>query len=212
MAEILNCVKREETGTLRMRRLRQSGKIPAILYGRGENLSLTICSRDIGNAVRHGSRIVELQGVVNESALIKHIQWDPLGDDVMHIDLTRIDAAEVVNLILQVQLVGDAPGTRNGGTLKQLSHEVEVACPANKVPEKLELKINSLELDETLTAKDIPLPEGATMLTPADEAIAQCVVVVETEAEPTDADGAAAEPEVIGRKSDDDEDEKGGED
>ena len=120
-----------------MRRLRQSGNIPAVLYGRGENIQLTISSRDIGNAVRHGSRIVELKGVVNESALIKHIQWDPLGDDVLHLDLTRIDASEVVELTLQVHLVGDAPGTHHGGTLKHLLHEVQVGCPADKVPEKL---------------------------------------------------------------------------
>ena len=205
MAEILNCVKREETGTLRMRRLRQSGNIPAILYGRGERISLTISSRDIFNAVRHGSRIVELQGVVNESALIKYIHWDPLGDDVLHLDLTRIDASEVVNLTLQVHLVGDAPGTHHGGTLKHLLQEVEVACPANKVPEKLELKINSVELDGSLAAKDIPLPEGATMLTPADEMVVQCVVVVEADEEAADEAGATAEPEVIGRKSDDEE-------
>ncbi|MCH2182175.1 MAG: 50S ribosomal protein L25 [Mariniblastus sp.] len=205
MAEILNCEKREETGTLRMRRLRQSGSIPAILYGRGETVSLTISSRDIFNAVRHGSRIVELQGDVNESALIKDVQWDPLGDDVLHLDLTRIDASEVVDLTLQVHLVGEAPGTHHGGTLKHLLHEVEVACPANMVPEKLELKINSLELDGALTAKDIPLPEGASMLTPADEMVAQCVVVVEAEVETADDAGAAAEPEVIGRKTDDEE-------
>ena len=188
-----------------MRRLRQSGNIPAVLYGRGENIQLTISSRDIGNAVRHGSRIVELKGVVNESALIKHIQWDPLGDDVLHLDLTRIDASEVVELTLQVHLVGDAPGTHHGGTLKHLLHEVQVGCPADKVPEKLELKINSLDLNQSLTAGDIPLPEGATMLTPVGELVAQCTVVVEADDDAADEDGAPAEPEVIGRKSDDEE-------
>ena len=189
-----------------MRRLRQSGNIPAILYGRGENIQLTISSRDIGNAVRHGSRIVELKGVVNESALIKHIQWDPLGDDVLHLDLTRIDASEVVELTLQVQLVGDAPGTHHGGTLKHLLHEVQVGCPADKVPEKLELKINSLDVNQSLTAGDIPLPEGASMLTPVGELVVQCVVAVEADEEAAEEDTTSAtEPEVIGRKSDDEE-------
>lgn len=206
MAEILNCEKREETGTLRMRRLRQSGSIPAILYGRGESVPLTINSRDIFNAVRHGSRIVELKGDVNESALIKDVQWDPLGDDVLHLDLTRIDASEVVNLTLPVHLVGEAPGINQGGSLKHMLHEVEIACPANVVPEKLELKINSLELDGTLTVSDIPLPEGASSVTPGDETVVQCAVAVEAEVEASDDADAAAEPEVIGRKTDDEED------
>lgn len=205
MAEVLNCEKRDFTGTLRNRRLRDSGKTPAILYGRGDNISLSIMTKDISSAVRHGSRIVELKGECNESALIKEVQWDAFGIDVLHVDLTRIDASEAVELTLKVELVGVAPGTKTGGMVKHLLHRVNVSCPASAVPEKLELKINDLELNGTLNAGEIPLPEGATLVTDAEEIVVQCVEASTTDEEPeADAD-APAEPEVIGRKSDDEE-------
>ncbi|MEM9409780.1 MAG: 50S ribosomal protein L25 [Planctomycetota bacterium] len=206
MAEILNCEKRDFTGTLRNRRMRQAGKTPAVLYGRGENINLSIETRDISAAIRHGSRIVELKGGCNESALIKEVQWCAFGVDVMHLDLTRIDANEAVELTLKVNLVGDAPGTKAGGTIKQLLHSVDVKCPATAVPEKLELKINDLDLNGDLKASDIVLPEGATLVTEEDSVIVQCVEVAAVE-ESAEADSdAPAEPEVIGRKADDEED------
>ena len=209
MAEILNCDARSETGTLRMRRLRKAGKTPAVLYGRGENVNLMIDSRDINNAIRHGSPIVELKGVVTESAMIKDIQWDPFGRDVLHLDLTRIDATEAVDVTLNVELVGDAPGTHSGGMLKHMLHEIQLKCPANAVPEKLELRINDLGLGDSLTADAIPLPQGASLLTAADEVVVTCVEVSEVDEEPAEA-GEMSEPEVIGRKADD-EDGEGGE-
>ena len=203
MADILNCEKRETTGTLRMRRLRQSGLIPAMLYGKGDNESLQIPSKDISAAIRHGSQIVELKGCCNESALIKEVQWDAFGVDVLHVDLTRIDASEAVELTLSVELVGVAPGTKTGGMVKQMLHSVDVSIPATNVPEKLEVKINDLELNGVIKASEISLPEGATLITPADDVVVQCVETSaqEEETEPSD---TPAEPEVIGRKADDD--------
>ena len=207
MAEILNCEKRDFTGTLRNRRMRSSGKTPAVLYGRGENLNLSIETKDISAAIRHGSRIVELKGDCNESALIKEVQWCAFGVDVLHLDLTRIDATESVELTLKVELVGDAPGSKAGGTVKQLLHRIDVLCPAQNVPDKLELKINDLELNGILKVSDIPLPEGAELVTAADEVTVQCVEVTESEPEEQDPNAAPAEPEVIGRKAESDEED-----
>ncbi len=205
MAEVLNCEKREITGTLRNRRLRKAGKTPAVLYGRGENLVISIDTKDVDSAIRHGSRVVELKGGLNESALIKDVQWDAFGVDVLHIDLTRIDASEAIELTLKVVLVGVAPGTKTGGTVKQLIHNVDVSIPAVSVPEKLELRINDLELNGSITAGEIPLPDGAKLITSADDVVVQCAeVVAQEETAEADAD-APSEPEVIGRKSEDEE-------
>lgn len=205
MADILNCEKRDFTGTLRNRRLRESGKIPAVLYGRGDNIKLSIATRDIDAAIRHGSQIIELKGDCNESAQIKEVQWDAFGVDVLHVDLSRIDATELVDLTLQVELVGVAPGTKTGGMVKHMLHRVDVCCPANTVPEKLELKINDLELNGVLKVSDIRLPDGATMVTGADEIVVQCVEASATSEETAADADAPSEPEVIGRKADDEE-------
>lgn len=212
MAEVLNCEKRDFTGTLRNRRLRESGKTPAVLYGRGDNESLSIDTRDVSSAIRHGSRIVELKGVVNESALIKEVQWDAFGVDVLHVDLARIDVSEAIELTLKVALVGVAPGTRSGGTVRHLLKRIDVKIPALNVPEKLELRINDLELNGSIAVSEIPLPEGTELITGPDEIVVQCVEVaaVEEDAE-ADADpDAPAEPEVIGRKAEDGEEESEG--
>ena len=209
VAEILNCEKRDFTGTLRNRRLRNSGKVPAVLYGRGDCLNLSLEGRDVSNVVRHGSRIVELKGDANESALIKEVQWDAFGVDVLHIDLTRIDADEAVELTIAVELVGEAPGVKKNGMVKHLLHSVDVKIPATNVPEKLQVKINDLDLDDAIKASEIPLPEGAVLLTDPDATIAQCIAMAEQEDTTADEAGdEAAEPEVIGRKA---EDEEGGE-
>lgn len=210
MTDILNCEKRDITGTLRNRRLRNSGMTPGILYSRGESVSLSIPTKDIDAVIRHGTQIVELKGGCNESAMIKEIQWDAFGIAVLHVDLTRINASEVVQLTLQLELVGVAPGTRAGGTLKQVLHEVEVECMASLVPDKLELKINDLELNGTRTAGDIRLPTGVALVTDPDEIVVQCVeIVLKDDGEGGEVD-LAAEPEIIGRSSGADDDAEGG--
>lgn len=210
MAEILNCEKRKETGTLRMRRLRKSGKIPAVLYSRGDTVSLAIDARDVDLVVRHTNPIVELKGAVSESALIKDIQWDPLGVTVLHLDLTRIDASESVEVNLNIELVGVAPGTKAGGAIKQLMHEVAVLCPATNVPDNIVLKINDLELEGSLTAGDIQLPEGASLVGSPESVVVQCVeVIIAAEEEAEDEGEGVAEPEIIGRKPEDEETESG---
>lgn len=211
MAETLNCEKREQTGTLRMRRLRNEGKIPAVLYSRGDNISLTLDVREINSVIRHGSPIVELAGAVTQSAMIREVQWDAFGANVLHLDLTRIDASEVVEVTLQIELVGVAPGSKQGGTVRHLTQELDVLCPATNVPDKLKLRINDLGLDTTITAADVPLPEGAKLVTDPEATIVQCLVVDAAD-EPAEEgeEGAAAEPEVIGRKAEEEGEGDGG--
>ncbi len=205
VSDTLNVKKRDETGTLRMRRLRKTGFIPAVLYGRGgDSVSLTVPISDVNAAIRHGSRVVDLAGDVSESALIKHVQWDQLGSDVLHLDLTRIDASVDIEIELKVEVRGVAPGTKQGGTVQQMVHQMKVACPPAAVPESLEVNINGLELDQSITADQLELPEGVKLLGETDElVIVTCVEVAAVESEePAD---FSASPEVIGRSGEDEE-------
>ncbi len=212
MSDAISVKKRDETGTLRMRRLRKAGQVPAILYGHGrENVSLVLDVRDIKKAVHAGRHIVELTGDVSESALIKEVQWDALGTDILHLDLARVDASESVEVTIAIDFRGVAPGTRSGGIVKHVMHEVEVRCPANQLPEHLEVSINELELDDVITAGDIALPAAAELTGDPGEVVVTCVAPTIVE-EPTEEEAAAAafaEPEVIGRKAEDEESEGG---
>ena len=186
-----------------MQRLRASGQVPAILYGRGEPVTLQVARRDIDQIIQHGSHVVTLGGALNESALIKEVQWDAFGDHVLHVDLYRITAGEVVDLQVTVNLIGEAPGTHVGGVVRHALHEIEIKCPADKMPDHLELKINDLQLGQALTAADVPLPEGASLVTDSDQIVVQCVEAQETEE--AQATEGPAEPEVIGKKDSGDE-------
>lgn len=200
MADLLNVETRETTGTLRMRRLRKTGKIPAVLYGHGEGtLALTLDRKELDRIVGHGGHIVDLKGAVTEGALIKEIQWDAFGSSILHVDLTRIDPNEKVEVALPVELKGDAPGTHNGGVVQHLLHELTIVCPASAVVDSLQLKINGLELDQTLTAGDVELPAGASLAGEPTDVIASCSVPSAAPVAAEEGD-AAAEPEVIGEK------------
>ena len=213
MSDAISVKKRDETGTLRMRRLRKSGHIPAILYGHGEeSVALTLKTNEVEKMVRAGRHIVELTGDVSESALIKEVQWDAFGSDILHLDLARVDASESVEVTIAIDLRGVAPGTKAGGVVKHVMHEIEIRCPANKLPEHLEVSINDLELDGVITAGDIALPDAAELTCDPGDLVVTCVAPTVTE-EPTEeeaAAAAAAEPEVIGRKAEDEESEAGG--
>lgn len=205
MTDVLNVVKRDFVGTKRNRRLRKAGMIPAILYGHGkENISLSVPEQDVNAAIRHGSHFVSLGGDLSEDALIKEVQWNAFGTDVLHLDLTRVDRSESVDVTVTLELRGEAPGTNQGGVVQHQLHSVDIRCPVISLPDKLEVAINSLELNGTISAGEVELPEGATLITAADALVVQCVEP--TIVEETEADGAApSEPEVIGAKPTDEE-------
>lgn len=204
-AEVFDTVTRVTRGTRHARRQRAAGKVPAILYGHGEaNVALTIPAEQVDALLRHGGKVVTLRGAVAETALIREVQWDPFGQRVLHMDLTRVDAGELVKTTIAIELRGDAPGVREGGLLEQVLHELEIECPVSQIPDKLLVRINDLHLPGAITAGDVVLPSGARLLIDPAEIVVHCVHRVDVDEDakvPTE----GAEPEVIGRKPAEDE-------
>ncbi len=198
--EQLRVEKRETRGKRMARKLRGDGMVPAVLYGHKQStLVLSIPTEDMETAVRHRAHLVQLTGFVAESALLKEIQWDTFGTRILHVDLTRVDAHEMVEVELEVLLRGEAPGTHHGGMVEQQLRAVTIECPAIAIPESLTLQINDLQVGNSITADQLELPKGARLVTPTDAVIVACVVPTEVE-EPAAEGVAEAEPEVIGRK------------
>jgi len=205
VAEVLNTEERTETGTKRMRRLRRAGFTPVILYGEGvkESISLSIPTKDVNAAIRAGSQIVRLEGKISDDAFIKEIQWDTFGSTVLHMDLNKVDLKQSITVTLSIDLIGVSPGTKMGGTVKQLMQEIEIECPANELPDRIEVRINELALDQTITAAELDIPSSAKVTCDPTAGIVTCATV-EEKAETEDDGDAATEPEVIGEKSDGD--------
>jgi len=200
---------RDTQGKHRNRRLRQSGKIPGILYGHGlDCVPLSVAADVLTAAIRHGSRLVSLTGAVNESAFIRDLQWDTWGTHIVHVDFTRISEHEIVEVRVPVELRGESPGVREGGVVVQHVHEVEIACPASVIPEKVAVNINHLMLNESILLGSLQLPEGAKILAAdMEEVVVECIVPVEL---PEEGAGEAVpgEPEVIGAKEEEEESEE----
>ncbi|MGQ9505583.1 MAG: 50S ribosomal protein L25 [Thermogutta sp.] len=202
MVEQIFVELREPGGKRSNRRLRNAGKIPAILYGhRQQNVSLTLPAEAVAAAIRHGARLIQLTGAVNEQAYIKQLQWDVWGKEIVHVDLTRVSAHERIRTEVPVELRGESPGVKVGGRLAQHLHTLELECEVDKIPEKLVVNIGHLKIGDSVAVKDLLVPAGAKILADADEVVVVChppAGEVEEEAAPEVA--GPAEPEVIGRK------------
>lgn len=198
MAEVLDVEKREQVGSSATRKLRRSGRVPAVLYGHGEESAhLSIPERQVKTLVRHHSKTVELAGAVKDTALVSEIQWDPLGIEVLHLDLIRVNLKELVDVTVPVHVHGDPVGTREGGVLLVNLHEVDIRCPAGSIPDSLGLNVAELHLGGQLTVGDLELPDGVEVITPAETMVAH-VEEPRGDAEET-AETEGAEPEVISK-------------
>jgi len=205
MSEQLNVEVREIRGKRRIRRMRSSGQIPAILYGHKEEvISLSVPESEISPIVQNGQRLVQLAGAVDETAFIREVQWDTWGDEILHVDFSRVSAGESIEMELSIELRGEAPGVKEGGVVSQPTHAVLIRCPMTSIPEKLSLSINTLGMNESIVASDLDIPEGAELLVGPDTTIVQCLPPVE-EVEDEEGEAGAMEPEVIGAKKDDEE-------
>ncbi len=208
MAETLNVTKRDSSGKREARRLRRDGRVPAVLYGHGEaTVSLVVGADEMASVVRHGGRVVELKGVVNEKALIRELQFDVYGSHVLHIDFARVSEHERIEVKVKVELRGQAVGAKDGGVVEHFLHEVEIECEALSIPEKIELNIQNLKIGDAITAGELTLPPGVTLISDPDGMVVHCIQPRD-EDEEGGAVGGVAEPEVIGRKAEEGEEEE----
>src|SRR5262245_39248966 len=146
MAEtfVLEVQERNSRGSNAAKQLRKKGLVPAVIYGHGEaTASLSVSGETLYKAIRHGVRIydVSLKGAV-QKALLRDVQWDALGHDILHADFYRVSADETITLDVRVELRGTAPGvTTGGGVLVQLIHSLSVECLIVNIPESIRVNI-----------------------------------------------------------------------
>ena len=202
MAEIIEAQIRETSGSGEARRLRRAGRIPVVLYGHGEPaVSLSVPRSQLAAAVRHGARMVELSGAAKTKAFIKELQWDTFHTAIQHVDFFRVSAGEKVEVSLGVHLRGEAVGLRSGGSVEVLRHELKVRCPADKIPEAIDVDVTELDIDGAIRVENLAAIEGVEYLDDLHDVVVHCVGARdEEEAEAAPGDGS--EPEVIGRSKD----------
>jgi large subunit ribosomal protein L25 len=211
MSDVLHVEVRQQRGSRAARKLRETGRIPAVLYGHGEdNVAITVPHEELEAAVRHRTHLVNLEGGLTESALIQSIQWDTFGAEILHADFYRVRKGEKHEAVVAIQLRGEAPGAKEGGVVQQVLHEVEIMCPVESIPDVFEISVNDLHLHQQITAGQLKLPEGASLITPAEAVVVHVIDATRVAGaidETAALAGESAEPEVIGRKKEEGEEE-----
>ncbi len=205
MAEsvVLVTEKRDTRGTRTARRMRATGRVPAVLYGhKEETLSVSVDEGDLLSAIRHGARVVDLRSEAGlQKAQIAEVQWDHLGHEVLHVDFRRVAADERIHVTVTIEVRGIAPGVTAGGVLDQPIHTLSVECAADSVPESIRVNVNELQLGGAIHVRELHLPPDVKALADPD-AIVVHVTTPQAEPEAAAAPGAEqAEPEIIGRKA-----------
>lgn len=196
----LKAEKRTTKGSKAARKLRESGQIPAILYGHKEdNVMLSLKDTDFMRLLQTRTRLIWLAfDNKKESALIKDVQHDNLSDRIDHVDFSRIDLDERVHLRVSVEVYGEPIGVKDGGILTHTLKSVEIECLPAVIPEKIKVNISSLGLGKSIHVRELPQVEGIRYLPDPETVVASVHQVSDVKA--TSEEELLAEPEVITKK------------
>jgi large subunit ribosomal protein L25 len=196
---------RSDAGKGAARRLRASGRVPAVLYGHGSKPThLSVDARQFGQALRTDAGVnvlIQLEvGRARHLALAKEIQRHPVKGSLIHVDFIEVRRGEKVHVSVPVHLVGEAPGVREGGIADQDLYQVNVEAEVTAVPEVVEADVSGLGIGDVLRVADLKAPNGAVILddpeAPVGGGVARPAAAARVAVEPEPPAGAApAAPE-----------------
>ena len=194
---------REERGKNAARRLRASGMLPAVLYGDGDGVStaLAVPDRVVDYTLQHigDNALYDIDlGAGGSTARIVDVQRDPVSGRLLHVDFAPVDMQQLIEVTVPLHVVGEAPGTEEGGVLQQVAYEVQIETLPGDIPQELTLDVSSLGMNENLTLADLRLPEGITLVSDPEEVAAIVTAPTEITEEDLEAAGVVEEePEEV---------------
>ena len=211
----LTAEPRDGTGKNDNNKLRASGKIPAVVYGHGEQTrSVAVDAHEVEllfSKIHVENTIISLniggeKGAVK--TLVREVQKHPSRGNVLHVDFYQIHAGEMVNIQVPISFVGASVGVKNGGMLQHTMDELDIRVSADNIPERLEVDVSELEVGDSIHVRDLKIPEGVEVLDADDRSVCSVIPPQAGIADAVAPEAAAAttgEPEVIRRKKEDGE-------
>lgn len=197
--------KRTALGSRANYRLRKTGQVPAVVYGHHQDvLPVQLSKKELAKHIEHGTHLYNLTfDGHTESVLLKDVQFDTFGIELLHVDFARVDLNERVTVNVSIELKGDPIGEKDGGVLQQILNELEIDCVVTEIPDVITVDVSGLKKDDEIRVSDLKLGGSIKVLTDEDQLIAK---VEELAEQPEAEDGdAASEPEVIGKAKEDEE-------
>jgi large subunit ribosomal protein L25 len=193
----LQAKERSERGKNAARRLRASGMVPAVLYGGdGDATALAVPDKIVDYTLHHmgDNALYDIDlGSGGSTARIVDVQRDPVSGRLMHVDFAPVNMRERIEVTVPLHVVGEAPGTEEGGVLQQVAYEVHVESLPGDIPQELTIDVSSLGMGENLTLADVALPEGVTLISDPEEVAATVTVPTEITEEDLEAAGVVEE-------------------
>jgi large subunit ribosomal protein L25 len=173
----LNASPRKEGGKGAARKLRASGQVPGVIYGRGrEPQPLSVNAREfdrLAERVRITSTVIELSlDGRTARTLIRELQRDPIKRSVLHIDFQELVAGEKIVVSVPLRFNGTAEGVKEGGILEEVMHNIDVRVDPANIPDHLDVDVTSLAIGHSLHVSDIPLPPGVEIIDDPEQTIA----------------------------------------
>ena len=182
MAEVsLKAEVREGRGKGPARRLRASGKVPAVLYGRGlDAVALAVDARELTHSLSTDAGanvLIDLKvGSDSHLTMARSLERDPLRGTIRHVDFLKIARNVAITVDVPVHFDGEAAGVKEGGVLEHHLWQLHVECLPGNVPERIHIDVNRMVIGDVVRVADVHAPEGVTILTSEEEIVVSCVV------------------------------------
>jgi large subunit ribosomal protein L25 len=172
--------ERTNLGSAASRRLRKEGRIPGVVYGHTAPVAISVGERELRSALTtpagsHAVLDLAIDGGGSHSVILKDYQRDKVRGQIIHVDLQEVRLDELIHTTVSVALIGDAAGVKLGGVLSQAVNEVALEALPLAVPQGLEVDVSELGIGESLHLRDIPLPDGVTLLDDPESVLASVV-------------------------------------
>jgi large subunit ribosomal protein L25 len=197
---LLKAEVREHTGSNAVRKVRQQGRVPAIVYGHKEEpVAISLNEHDFVAGLHHGRRLIDVQiGRKKEKMIVKEVQYDYLGRNIIHADLMRVDMSETIKVTVPIELKGIAAGTHESGIIDEHVDRLEVECKVADIPQTLVVWIKDVHVGDAIHAGDIELPENVKLSSPAQTLVVTCHLVAAAMTAEEAEEETPTGPEVIG--------------
>jgi large subunit ribosomal protein L25 len=176
MSVILAARNRAVTGSGASRKIRREGRIPGVLYGRsGKAISIDLDAREFAGGVKNISEStivkLDLEGKSHD-AFVKDTQRNITDGLILHVDFYEVESGVALRARVSVHLQGNPIGVRDGGVLEIPVHEIEVECLPKDLPERIDVDISGLKVNQSLHVRDLALAEGVRVISGVDQVIA----------------------------------------
>lgn len=197
--QTLELSARETFGSREGRRLRKTGNVPGILYGRGRDpQAFSVNERELRATLKAGHALFDANlGGSSVPVIVKDQQHHPVRGDFTHIDLLEVDLKQAIHAVVPVELTGtdDAPGVVQGGVLDQVTRELNIEALPTDIPDSITIDVSALEMNETFNLSQATIPSELTILDDAEETVIATITPPTKVEEP---EAVEEETEVVG--------------